>query len=75
MAQHAVILAPNEYELLLADQALAERVLRHLTPAAGRENLEAVANVFLQHFDPERGEQWGHVSYCICRALEALVRS
>jgi hypothetical protein len=36
---------------------------------------ETVANAFLQHFDPERGHEWGHVSFCFTRALEALVRS
>lgn len=74
MAQHVVILTPGEHDELLSDQATADRVRRHNMAGASRDELEAVANEFIRHFDPERAEEWGHVSFCFCRALETLVR-
>lgn len=75
MAQHAVILTPVEHQDLLEYKEIAERVLLHLTPVASRDEQEAVANVFLQHFDPKRGEEWGHVSFCFTEALRTLIHS
>lgn len=72
MAQHAVILTPEEYERLKAGDKIANKVLGH--KRADREEQEAVAAAFMAQYDPERfGGGWGHVSFCFTQALEALL--
>lgn len=67
------IYTEREHREAQENREVAERVLRHLIPAPNQDALQAVAEAFIEHFEPERAAEWGHVSYCLRFALRRLV--
>lgn len=70
-----VHLPVEDYEELRGDRKLLNYLIVHadVGVTADPAELERIARVFMERFDPERADEWGHVSFCFSRALRALL--
>lgn len=71
-AHPAVHIVPaDEYAELVAERNLLANLICVMKGAD--DDVALLAGTFLDHFEPERGEEGGHIAYCIRRAFDAAL--